>query len=209
MARLRDANVELAREIIDRYPQPKSALIPLLHLAQEQDGWLSEEAMAHIAELVGVSAAEVMGTATFYEMFKLEPVGRYVINVCTNIACQLLGGEELLHHAEQVLGIRAGGTTPDGQFTLEDVECIACCTEAPCAQVNYRYRSRLTLEEFDEMLTALRRGDLSDEIPDHGVLARVRQHIPDDRRAGPAPVTGSEAPPWLARNSEAEEATDG
>ena len=88
MARLSPDNVVLAKEIISRYPLPKSALIPLCHLAQEQDGYLTEEAMAHIAELVNVTPAEVLGTASFYEMFKMEPVGKYMINICTNIACQ-------------------------------------------------------------------------------------------------------------------------
>ena len=93
MARLSRDNLVIAQEIIARYPRPKSALIPLLHLAQEQDGWLAEDAMEHLAELVGVTPAEVLGTASFYEMFKREPVGRYVINVCTDIACSLVGGE--------------------------------------------------------------------------------------------------------------------
>ena len=101
MARFTDANGELAREIIGRYPLPKSALIPLLHLAQEQDGWVTDDAMEHIAELIGVTPAEVLGTCSFYEMFKREPVGKYLVNVCTNIACQLLGGEELLEHVEE------------------------------------------------------------------------------------------------------------
>src|SRR5690606_10966309 len=99
MARLTPENTELAREIIARYPVPKSALIPLLHLAQEQDDWVTDEAMEHLAELVGVTPAEVLGTCSFYEMFKRHPVGRYQINICTNIACQLLGAEELLEHA--------------------------------------------------------------------------------------------------------------
>ena len=96
MARLNDANLAVAHEIIGRYPVKKSALIPLLHLAQEQDGWVTDEAMEHIADLVECTPAEVIGTCTFYEMFKRKPVGTYVVNICTNIACQLLGGEELL-----------------------------------------------------------------------------------------------------------------
>jgi NADH-quinone oxidoreductase subunit E len=94
MARLTAENVELATEIIGRYPRPKSALIPLLHLAQEQDGHLTDDAMTHIADLVAVTPAEVLGTASFYEMFKMEPVGRYMVNICTNISCQLMGGED-------------------------------------------------------------------------------------------------------------------
>ena len=157
MARLTPDNVTLAREIIGRYPRAKSALIPLLHLAQEQDGRVTDEAMAHIAELVDVTPAEVFGTASFYEMFKFEPVGRYMVNICTNISCQLMGGEELLHHAEQRLGIVPGQTTADGLFTIEDVECIAACTEAPCLQVNYRYFHEISHDEFDALVDDLDR----------------------------------------------------
>lgn len=179
MSRLSDANVVVAREIIGRYPRPKSAMIPLLHLAQEQEGWVSNEAMAHIAELLGVTPAEVYGTASFYEMFKFAPVGRYCINVCTNISCQLLGAWELLEHAEERLGIKAGSTTPDGMFTIEDVECIAACTEAPALQVNYRYRYRVTAADLDQLVDDLQAGALGDEIPPHGTLARVRQRTTD------------------------------
>jgi NADH-quinone oxidoreductase subunit E len=198
MARFTDANAEVAREIIGRYPLPKSALIPLLHLAQEQDGWVTDDAMEHIAELIGVTPAEVLGTCSFYEMFKREPVGKYLVNVCTNIACQLLGGEELLEHVEESLGVKAGGTTDDGLFTVEDVECIAACTEAPCLQVNSRYRHKITHDEFDRLVADLRVGRLSDEIPPHGTLARIRQHIPGERAAGPSLPTGGKEPAWVA-----------
>lgn len=183
MARLTDENVTLAHEIIGRFPRPKSALIPLLHLAQEQDGYVSEDAMAHIAELVGVTAAEVYGTCSFYEMFKLKPVGRYCVNICTNISCQLDGGWELLDHAEATLGIRPGGTTADGLITLDDVECIAACTEAPALQVNYRYRYKVTAEDFDRLVDDLRAGRLDGEVPPHGMLARTRQHVRAERWA--------------------------
>lgn len=203
MARLSPENVTVAREILDRYPRPKSALIPLLHLAQEQDGHVTEEAMAHIAELVGVTPAEVLGTASFYEMFKFEPVGTYMVNICTNISCQLLGAEELLHHAEERLGIVPGQTTPDGTFTLEDVECIAACTEAPCLQVNYRYFERVTPDDFDRLVDDLRAGRLA-EIPPHGTLARVRQHIPGDRKAGNVAPDDTDRPVWIPAPEEAQ-----
>ena len=184
MSRLSAENVELARTIISRYPRSRSALIPLLHVAQEQDGWVSEDAMVHIAELLELTTAEVLGTASFYGMFKRKPVGRYVVSVCTNISCLLVGGEELLEHCEQTLGIKAGATTADGMFTLEDVECIAACTEAPCLQVNYRYFLNVAHEEFDALVGDLRAGRRSDEIPPHGTLTRVRQQIPADRWSG-------------------------
>ncbi len=198
MTVLSDANVSVAREIIARYPRPKSALIPLLHLAQEQDEYVSDEAMEHIAELLDVTPAEVLGTCSFYEMFKREPVGKYLVNVCTNIACQLLGGEELLEHVEETLGVKSGGTTEDGLFTVEDVECIAACTEAPCLQVNYRFRHRITHDEFDRLVADLRVGRLDGDIPPHGTLARIRQHIPGERAAGPALPTGGKEPAWIA-----------
>ena len=208
MARLTPENLRVASEIIARYPRRKSALIPLLHLAQEQDGYVTEEAMRHVAELTGTTPAEVQGTASFYEMFKFHPVGTHLLNICTNISCLLLGGEELLHHAEDTLGVSAGGTTADGMITLADVECIAACTEAPCLQVNYRYRHRVTTADLDELVADIRAGRTSDEIPEHGHLARVRQSIAAGRSAGVrAPEAAREAPVWLARNASDEGAS--
>jgi len=192
MARLSPDNLDVAAEIIARYPRPKSALIPLLHLAQEQDGWLTEDAMQHIAELLGLTPAEVLGTASFYEMFKREEVGRYMVNICTDIACHLNGADDLLEHAQQTLGVKAGRTTEDGVITLEDVQCIAACTEAPCLQVNYRYRYKVTSDALDQLIGDLRDGRLAGEIPPHGTLASVRQQIPGDRWAGTGPVAQAE-----------------
>jgi NADH-quinone oxidoreductase subunit E len=198
MARLTEENVRLALEIIGRYPKPRSATIPLLHLAQEQDGYITNDAMAHIAELVGATAAEVYGTASFYEMFKFEPVGKYLINICGTMSCALMGAEELMHHAEHRLGVKMGTTTPDGLFTLERAECQAACTEAPCLQVNYRYRFRVTAENFDSLIDDLTAGKLSDEVPAHGTVATVRQRIPADRAVGAvAPESVTQGPAWL------------
>jgi len=166
-----------AEELVALYPQPRSALIPLCHLAQEQDGWLRPEAMEEIAELCGVTAAEVRGTATFYDMLHTEPVGTYVLSVCTNIACMLGGALELLEHAEQKLGVRAGGTTPDGLFTLHEAECLADCDRTPCVQVNHRYIGAQTPETFDTLLEDLRAGKLADTVPPHGTLLRVRRRV--------------------------------
>jgi NADH-quinone oxidoreductase subunit E len=192
MARLTDANVALARQIITRYPRTRSALVPLLHLAQEQDGWLTDDAMEHIAELLDLTPAEVLGTASFYEMFKREHVGKYLVNICNDIACHLTGSNELFAHAQGTLGVKAGGTTEDGVITLEDVQCIAACTEAPCLQVNYRYRYKVTLASFDQLVADLRAGRLDGEVPPHGTLATVRQQIPADRWAGTGPAAQAE-----------------
>lgn len=175
MARLSAEYVGRARDLMALYPEPRSALLPLLHLAQEQDGWVSPEAMDHIADLLGIGAAEVLGTCSFYSMFKMEPVGKYLISVCTNIACLLNGGYELLQRAESTLGINAGATTPDGEFTLEEVECIAACGSAPCLQVNYRYVENVDSTRFDGLIEQLRSGKLAGDIPKHGVLCRVRR----------------------------------
>jgi NADH-quinone oxidoreductase subunit E len=183
MARLNPQNVELAREIIGRYPRARSALIPLLHVAQEQDGWVADDAMEHIAELLNLTPAEVLGTCSFYEMFKREPVGKYVINVCAGISCMLLGSDELLHHAEQTLGIKAGATTADGVFTLNEVECIAACDGAPCLAVNYRYATDVSNAGFDELVADLA-NNRSADIPSHGTTTRVRQKLAPERWAG-------------------------
>lgn len=198
MSRLTEDNVVLAKEIIGRYPKARSAIIPLLHVSQQQNGYVTNEAIAHIAELVDATAAEVLGTCTFYEMFKMQPVGKYLINICSTMSCALMGAEELIAHTEERLGIKVGGTTQDGMFTLERAECQAACTEAPCLQANYRYRFRVTPAQLDEFLDELAEGRLEAEIPAHGVVARVRQSIPPDRAVGAVPpddVTGS--PAWI------------
>ena len=164
-----------AEELVALYPVRRSALIPVCHLAQEQDGWLRPEAMEEIAELLGVTAAEVRGTATFYDMLHTEPVGTYLVSVCTNIACLLGGALELLEHAEESLGIRAGGTTADGAITLEEAECLADCDRTPCVQVNHRYVGGQTSESFDQLVSELRAGTRSGDIPNHGTLVRVRR----------------------------------
>ena len=168
-------NLERARQLIALYPERRSALIPLCHLAQEQDGWLTPEAMVDIAGLVGVTPTEVLGTASFYDMLHTDPVGTHVVAVCTNIACLLGGAVELLEHAEATLGINAGGTTPDGAVTLEEAECLADCDRAPCVQVNHRFVGAQSAESFDQLIAELRSGTRADDIPNHGTLIRVRR----------------------------------
>lgn len=176
MSRFRPETAERARALVALYPEPRSALIPLCHLAQEQDGWLQPDAMEEIAELVGVTPAEVRGTASFYDMLHTEPVGRYLVSICTNIACLLGGAEELLAHAEERLGVRPGGTTADGTITLEDAECLADCDRVPCVTVNHRYVGGLSPQAFDQLVEDLRAGRRTEEIPPHGTLVRVRRN---------------------------------
>mgnify|MGYP001814687320 FL=1 len=198
MSRFTDHNVIVAKEIISRYPKQKSALIPLVHLSQEQNGYVTEDGMRHVAELIDVTPAEVSGTASFYEMFRFEPTGKYLITICGTMSCALLGGESLMHHAEESLGVRAGSTTDDGLITLQHAECQAACTEAPTLQVNYRHRYRVTHDSFDQLVDDLRNGRLDDEVPPHGTLGRTRQQIPADRLVGAVhPDDVTSGPPWV------------
>ncbi len=175
MSHFRPELRQRAEETVALYPERRSAMLPLLHLSQEQDGYLTEEAMEEVAELTGTTPAEVRGTAAFYDMFHLEPVGKYVVGVCTNIACLIAGGEELLAHASETLGCAVGGTSSDGLFTLEETECLADCNIAPCVQVNHRYVRTTTTEALDALVEDLRAGKRGDEIPPHGTLIRVKR----------------------------------
>jgi NADH-quinone oxidoreductase subunit E len=176
LSHLRPEYRQRAEETVALYPEARSAMLPLLHLAQEQDGHVSAEAMVDVAELTGTTPAEVRGTATFFDMFHLEPVGAYVVGICTNVACLLAGGEELLDHAATSLGCAVGATSSDGLFTLEETECLADCNIAPCVQVNHRFVRTTSPEAFDELVADLRAGRRGDEIPKHGTLIRVRRN---------------------------------
>jgi NADH-quinone oxidoreductase subunit E len=197
MARLTAENVQRARQLISLYPESRSALIPILHVAQEQDGWLTPDGMAHVAELLGLEPAEVYGTASFYDMLFTHPVGRHLVSICTNLACLLNGAGELLEHAESRLGIAAGGTTADGEFTLEEVECIAFCGAAPCLAVNWRFFGDVTNDDFDRLVDDLAAGRLAEDVPPHGTLNRVRRRV-GLTAGGPPQVTkddeGASAP---------------
>ena len=188
MARLTPDNEQRARDLVAVYPYARSALIPILHVLQEQDGYLSEDGMAHVGEIVGLTPAEVRGTASFYDMFHFEPVGKYLVAVCTNIACMLQGAYRLLEHVEERLGVAPGGTTTDGMFTLEDAECLALCGNAPCVTVNWRFFGDMDPASFDSLVEDLRAGRLDDEVPPHGTLSRVRRSAGAGSRAGTQPA---------------------
>jgi NADH-quinone oxidoreductase subunit E len=195
VARLDEENVVRARELISLYPHKRSALIPVLHLLQQQDGYLSADGMEHVAELFDLTPAEVRGTASFYEMFHLQPVGRYLVALCTNIACMLAGAYELLEHMEQRLGVPLGGTSADGMFTLEDTECLALCGNAPCLVVNWRYFGDMTPERWDALAEDLAAGRLDDEVPHHGTLCRVWRSVGLPAAGATKPATSKPAAP--------------
>ena len=143
--------------LVARYPEKRSALIPLLHEVQAEVGYLSPEAVAWVAEYLGLSPADVMSVASFYDMLHLEPVGKHLIYVCQNLTCALRGSERLIRHLEATLGIRMGETTPDGKITLKRMECLASCGTAPSIQVDGIYHHEVTPEALDALLADLRR----------------------------------------------------
>lgn len=201
MPRLNPDNLQRALDLIALYPEPRSALIPILHVLQEQDGYLTEEGMNHVAELLDLQAAEVRGTASFYDMFHFEPVGKYLVAVCTNIACMLQGAYELLDHVEEKLGVAPGGTTPDGLFTLEDAECLALCGNAPCVAVNWRFFGDVDPAGFDSLTDDLRAGRLDGEVPPHGTLSRVRRTVGLAAAADTAPANSGDATSAVATSA--------
>jgi NADH-quinone oxidoreductase subunit E len=128
---------ERAKELIGRYPDPKSAVMPLLYLAMKEDGYLTESGMQEVAGWTGHTPAQVQSVATFYGMFKTEPLGRYLVSVCTSISCMLLGSDEVLESVEDETGVPHGETDAAGLFSVEHVECLGACGGAPAVQVNY------------------------------------------------------------------------
>lgn len=128
---------ERARALVGRYPEPRSALGPLLYLVMRQDGCLSEEGMRRVAALTGTTPAQVRGVASFYTMYQATPPGRYLVSVCTSISCHLLGGEQVLSAVEEETGVVDGRTGDEGVFSVEHVECLGACAGAPALQVNY------------------------------------------------------------------------
>jgi len=150
----------LAERVIARYPTRRSALVPLLYLVQSEVGWVPRQGMREVADIVGLTTAEVEAVATFYTMLKLHPCGRYVISVCTNPSCALLGGRRLYERASEVLGDQAERISDDGMFTLEEEECLAACDQAPVVAVNYLFFDRVTEEAIDRMIESIRAGNV-------------------------------------------------
>jgi len=149
-------------DIISRYPadRKKSALLPLLHIAQEENGWLPVDVMDEVAEILDIKPIEVYEVASFYTMFHLKPIGKYVLEVCRTGPCCNVGAEELIHYLEDKLGVAVGETTADGLFTIKPVECLAACGTGPVLQIGpeYHYHENLTREKLDQLIDELRRG---------------------------------------------------
>ena len=144
-------------EMLTHYPTKRSVLVPTLLYAQDETGFLSDEVISEIAGRLGLTELDVRNVISYYSMLTTRPRGKYNIQVCTNIACMLRGGEELLAHCSKKLGIGHKGTTPDGLFTLEEVECIGGCSWAPAVQVNYDFHEDLTIDQMDKVLDECRK----------------------------------------------------
>ena len=148
---------EAIEELTTHYPRREAALIPALHLVQERFGYISNPSIDQLSEILGVPPAEILGTLTFYTMFRTEPSGRFQVSVCKNLSCTLLGARGLLEYLEEKLGISVGETTKDGLFTLLVAECLGACNEAPVMEVDGEYHYRLTPERIDAILDEYRK----------------------------------------------------
>jgi len=148
----------LAERIAAKYPTRRSALVPLLYLVQSEVGWVPRLGMREVAEILGLTTAEVEAVATFYTMLKLHPCGRFVVSICTNPSCALLGGRRLYDRAKELLGERAELATDDGLFTLEEEECMAACDKAPVLALNYVFFDRVNEQSLEQLIASIRDG---------------------------------------------------
>lgn len=158
MIQFSQEKLNAVNQIMARYPQgrQKSALLPVLHLAQEEFGWLSAETMDYVASLLHLEPIEVYEVATFYSMYNLKPVGKYVFEVCQTGPCMLKGSDEIIKYIEEKLGIKPGETTADGMFTLKTAECLGACGYAPMMQMGKYYKEHLTKEKVDQIIEQCR-----------------------------------------------------
>lgn len=152
---LSDALAKKIDDLAARYPAKQAALLPVLHLVQNEKGFLSPGDEQAVAGRLGIPAIKVREVVTFYTMFRRSPVGKYHIQVCTNLSCSLAGGDGLAGHLEDRLGIALGGTTADGKFTLTGVECLGACETAPCLMINFDYYGNLDADGIDKILEGL------------------------------------------------------
>ena len=158
-----EASMNKIREIIARYPEgkQKSALIPVLHVAQDELGWLSSDTMDHVASILDIKPIEVYEVATFYSMYNLKPVGTYVFEVCQTGPCMIEGSDEIIAHIQERLNIKPGETTEDGMFTLKKVECLGACGYAPMMQLGKFYQEHLTKAKVDQIIEDCRAGKIA------------------------------------------------
>lgn len=156
MGRLREKHADVIDGLLARYPQKKSAILALMHLAQVEYGYMSQEAMEEVAEIVDVDPTHVLSLSGFYTLYYEEPVGKYVLEICNDLACALRGADEFVEHVCQKLNVPVDGTTEDGLFTVKTVMCLGACDRAPMLQCNLKYEENLDEEKFDALIDRLR-----------------------------------------------------
>ena len=144
-------------DMITHYPTKRSVLVPILLYVQDEVGSITDEAIAELAQRVDLTELEVRNVISYYSMMRTHPIGKYNLQVCTNVSCLLRGGEEILEYCKKKLGVGNKQSTPDGLFHLEEVECIGACSWAPAMQVNYDYQENLTPEKIDELIEGIRK----------------------------------------------------
>lgn len=187
-----------AKEIIGRYPQPRSAVLPLLHLVQAQDTYVTPAGLSFVAELLGLTTADVAGVASFYSMYRRDPTGTYLVGVCTNTLCAVMGGDAIYAELQEHLGVGNDQTTADGSVTLQHIECNAACDYAPVVMVNWEFFDNQTPESARELVDRLRDG--AEVRPTRGmplcsfaaterILAGFADERPDDGQGGAGAAT--------------------
>jgi len=152
---LTDQTKKKIEEVVSRYASKEAALLPVLHLVQREVGFISQEQEKQVSQLLGIKPIKVKEVVTFYTMFNQTEIGKYHIQVCSNLSCSLLGAESLIEHLKQKLGIEVGETTADKKFTLTTVECLGACEQAPCMMINFDYHGNLNKEKIDAILDNL------------------------------------------------------
>lgn len=152
-----EEEIQHIEELKKRYLKPDSVILEALYMVQEKYGFISQEGMKYVAQLLGIAEQQVLGVVTFYTMFNTKPIGKYHIQVCTNVSCMLKGAYELMKSLEDKLGIKKGETTSDGMFTISEVECLGSCGTAPTVQINYDYYENLTPEKLSQIIEELKR----------------------------------------------------
>jgi len=153
---LSESACQQIQDLISKYPEKRSALVPSLHIVQKELGYISQDSMSEVAQIFGLSPNEVHEVTSFYTMFHRKPVGKYVIQVCTNISCQICNAEGIMDHLTKKLGIKPGETTSDNKFTLLEVECLGSCGTSPVVQINEDYHEDLTPERLSMILDSLK-----------------------------------------------------
>jgi NADH-quinone oxidoreductase E subunit len=151
-----EENKSKIEQALKKYPRPEAAVMPLLYIAQEQNGWISQEVISEVALTLSMPPEDVLGVATFYTMFYKKPVGKYHVQVCTNVSCMLKGGYEIWDKVKDKLGIENGGVTPDSMFSLEEAECMGSCGTAPMIAVNEDFYENLTPQKVIDILDSLK-----------------------------------------------------